>query len=267
MMVVLFTEKELDEVFEQIAAIIGFSVEGFLIGGLAMIKNDIKASTKDIDIVFQDEKAAREFVEAALSVGFTLDEELPPEYEEMKTMVVLKDAENRRIDVFVKTVLRGLTYSESMKARARTIEYGDKLTIHISSIEDIFLYKSITSRPRDLDDMETLAGTGGMNWNHIENEARDQPTPWKWIGRLYCRLGELEKNTSIVTPIADRLEKEAEIAQGIELILGLLGEGPLPRGEIIEKIGEEDSDFTAEVISKMIEMKLIKEEKGELIRL
>ena len=263
-MVVLFTEKELDEVFDQIAATIDLSIEGFLIGGLAMIKNDIKSSTKDIDIVFSDEESAREFVEAAQKVGFILDEELPPEYEEMKTMVVLKDAEDRRIDVFVKTVLRGLTYSESMKARAKTIKYGDKLTIHISSIEDIFLYKSITSRPRDLDDMETLARTGGLNWSHIENEARDQPTPWKWIGRLYCRLGEMEKNTSIVTPIANRLEKEALVAQGIELILGLFGEGPLPRSEIIEKIGEEDADFTAEVIGKMIEMGLVKEEKGEL---
>ena len=51
------------------------------------------------------------------------------------------------------------------------------------------------------------------------------------------------------------------------MILGLLEEGPLPKSEIIEKIGEDDADFSAEVIGKMIEMKLIKKEKGELIRL
>ena len=262
-MVVLFTEKELDEIFNEIAATIDFSLEGFLIGGLAMIKNNLKASTKDIDIVFSDEEAAKEFVEAALKVRFTLDEELPPEYEEMKTMVVLKDSENRRIDVFDRTVLRGLTYSESMKSRAKTIEFGDKLTIHVSSIEDIFLYKSITSRPRDLDDMEILARTAGLNWSHIENEARNQPTPWKWIGRLYGRLLELEEKSGIVVPIMRKLKEEAEDAQAIELILGFLEEGPVSKDNVIERIGE--AEFTEEIIRKMIELGLIREEQRSLI--
>lgn len=265
-MEVLFTEKELDEVFNKIAGTIGLSIEGFIIGGLAMIKNNIKATTKDIDIVFSDEETAKEFVEGALKAGFTLDEELPPEYEEMKTMVVLKDSDNRRIDVFVRTVLHGLTYSESMKSRAKTIEYSDKLTIHISSIEDIFLYKSITSRPRDLDDMETLARTAGLNWNHIENEARNQPTPWKWVGTLFGRLKELEGKAGITAPIMQHLEKEAELGQGIELILGFLEEGPLPKDEIINRFDEEDAAFAEEVIQKMAGMVLIKEQ-DEFIQL
>ena len=261
-MVVMFNEEQLDKVFFEISEKLEFPVEGFLLGGLAMIKNDVKGSTKDIDIVFSDEELAREFVRAAKEVGFALDTELPPEYEEMKTMVVLKDGEERRIDVFVKTVLDCLTYTESMKDRAKAIKYGDKLKIHISSIEDIFLYKSITSRPRDLDDMKTLARTGQINWSHIEKEARSQPTPWKWIGRLYGRLGELEEQFGIITPIAENLENEAETAQAIELILGLLEEGPLPRNEIIRKLGEEDATFTEEVIRKMIDMGIIRDEEG-----
>ena len=115
--------------------------------------------------------------------------------------------------------------------------------------------------------METLARTGKLNWNHIEKEARDQPTPWKWVGRLYCRLGELEEKTGILTPIAEHLEKEAETAQAIELILGFIEEGPLSRDVIIEKFEEEDTAFTDEVIRKMIEMGLIRDEHGELILL
>lgn len=263
-MVVLFKEEQLDEVFNQIAVTIKFPIEGFLIGGLAMIKNEIKSSTKDIDIVFSDEESAREFVRTAQKVGFALDTELPLEYEEMKTMVVLKDEEDRRIDVFVKIVLGCLTYTESMKSRAKPIEYGNKLTIHTSSIEDIFLYKSITSRPRDLDDMETLARTGKLNWSHIEEEARSQPTPWKWVGRLYCRLGELEEKTGILIPIAKHLEKEAEIAQAIELILGFLEDGSQSKENIIERLGEEDATFTEEVIRKMLDMGLIRDEQGVL---
>ena len=116
-MVIMFKEEQLDDVFNRIASTIDFPIEGFLIGGLAMIKNKMKTATKDIDIVFETEDDARTFIEAAQDVGFELDSDLPPEYEEMGAMVVLRDGETRRIDVFVRVVLRGLTYSESMKSR------------------------------------------------------------------------------------------------------------------------------------------------------
>lgn len=175
----MFTENHLDEVFGRISSTVGFPVECFLIGGLARIKNKMKIATKDIDIVFSDEKEAREFVRAALQVGFYPDTERPPEYEEMNTITVLRDVEGNRIDVFVKAVMGCLTYTDTMKSRSRKISPGGKLTVHVSSNEDIFLYKAITSRPRDLEDMENLARTGGLDWDVIEREARNQPTPWK----------------------------------------------------------------------------------------
>lgn len=262
-MVMMFKEEQLDDVFNEIASTIEFPIEGFLIGGLAMIKNKMKTSTKDIDIVFSDEESAREFVRAAQKVGFALDTDIPPEYEEMDTMFVLKDEEERRIDVFVKTVLGRLTYTEPMKSRAKAMPFGDKLIIRISSIEDIFLYKSITSRPRDLEDMENLARTGDMNWGSIENEARDQPTPWRWVGRLYCRLGELEDKTGIVTPIAKHLEKEAEIAQAIEILIDKLEGGSLTKENAMSILGKRKEAFVNKVFSAMKHYKLIKEEEGK----
>ena len=41
MMAIMFKEEQLDDVFNRIASTIDFPVEGFLIGGLAMIKKII----------------------------------------------------------------------------------------------------------------------------------------------------------------------------------------------------------------------------------
>ena len=246
----MFSESHLDDVFNRISSSIEFPVEAFLIGGLAMIKNKMKIATKDIDMVFFDEKEAREFIRAALQIGFRPDTELPAEYEEMNTIMVLMDEDQNRIDVFVKVVMGCLTYTDTMKSRAGTIHFGEKLTIHASSNEDIFLYKSITSRPRDLEDMENLARTGGLDWNVIEQEARNQPRPWKWIGRLYGRLKELEDETGIVTPLTKRLENEAVIAQAVEILLGQIGKAEFTHHRAKE-ILREDDEFVDDVIAYM----------------
>ena len=56
------------------------------------------------------------------------------------------------------------------------------------------------------------------------------------------------------------LEKEADLGQGIELILGFLEDGPLSRDEIMNRFGQEDAAFADKVIHKMEEMKLIREQ-------
>jgi len=265
-MTIMFNEGQLDKVFQEISAKLESPVEGYLVGGLAMIKNQMKATTKDIDIVFATEEDARAFVEAAQEVGFKQDKELPPEYIEIGAFIVLKDEQERRIDVFVQILANKLMYTNEMKTRATELIFDD-LTIHVSSINDIFLFKAVAPRPRDLDDMELLAKTGYIDWAVVEEEARNQPTPWKWIGMLFGRLIELEDKAEITAPITQSLRNEAEIAQGIELILGLLEDGPLPRDVIIKKFNEEDATFAKEVIGKMIEMGLIIDGEDELIRL
>ncbi len=263
-MVVMFNEEQLDKVFFEISGNLQFPIDGFLIGGLAMIKNKMKTATKDIDIVFSSEREARAFMEAALDVGFELDSDLPPEYEEMGPSYVLIDPEERRLDVFVKVVVRKLEYTDAMKRRSKELKYG-KLRIHVSSINDIFLFKCVATRPRDLDDMELLAKTGYLDWTVVEGEARNQRTPWKWIGILYSRLMELEDKSGITAPNMKELGKEAELGQGIELVLNFLQNGSLSRSELINKFDEVDASFAENVILRMIEMRLIRDENGRLV--
>ena len=244
----MYGEGELDSVFEIISRSIAMPVECYLIGGLAMIKNGMKIATKDIDIVFSDEFGAREFIRAAAETGFSPDTELPPEYGEMRAMMVIKDCNDNRIDLFVGNVMGDLEYSEGMRSRSRAMNYGKLLRVNVSSNEDIFLFKSVTSRPADIRDMEILARTGALDWETIEAEAREQPTPWKWIGRLYGRLMELEAGTDIETPLTDRLAREAEIAQAIGIVLGRKIQHTCQN---LKEILMEDDDFIEEVMEYM----------------
>ena len=178
----------------------------------------------------------------------------------MDAMIVLRDDEERRIDVFVKVVHKGLIYKDTMKSRAKEIQFNESLIIRVSSNADIFLYKSITSRHRDLEDMEILARTGDVDWEIIKAEARSQPTPWKWLGSLYGKLLELEERTGIVTPLMS-LEEEAEIAQAIEILIRALDNNPLDKEEA-ECILGEDERFVHDVLTAMKRYGLVKETDG-----
>ncbi len=69
------------------------------------------------------------------------------------------------IDVFVKRILRGLTLSEGMKNRSvlpSEFEDFEILRVRLVSLEDIFLFKGVTSlgRVKDIDDLLRLLEHG-----------------------------------------------------------------------------------------------------------
>jgi hypothetical protein len=84
-----------------------------------------------------------------------------------------------RFDLFTKVICNALFLTDEMKSRAETIEFG-KLVLHLLSLEDVFLLKSITEREGDLEDMATIVRRGGgLKWGEIlrtylaeENEVR-----------------------------------------------------------------------------------------------
>ncbi len=256
-----FDIGKLDRLMEEIGSNLHTEVKAYLIGGFAMMKNGIKDSTKDVDIVFNTEEEAKIFIDSAIEIGFLPDKDLPNEYEEMDMITVLRDQEERRFDIFVKQVLKGLTLTTDMQDRGKTIEYSH-LKILIGSNEDIFLFKSITSRPADLEDMRNLARTGSIDWKVIEREANNQPTPWRWIGRLYGRLTDLEEEYKIWTPLTNGLQREAEIAAAIELLLSTLQDRTLDTQEAARSLRENDMKFIEAVFNRMKDHGLVTEENG-----
>ena len=66
-----------------------------------------------------------------------------------------------------------------MKSRARPYRTFGNLQVHVMAPEDIFLFKGITEREADLDDMRILAEIG-LDWKAIEAECLSQKRSGRW---------------------------------------------------------------------------------------
>jgi len=242
-----FKEKELDAVLTRVQEALEMNVHCYLIGGLAMIKHRTKMVTKDVDIVFDDVAMASEFMRSAEKTGFRQVEDPRVEYEELLTSAILVNEENYRFDIFVGVVCGALIYTQSMKDRTTQVQYGDKLQLNLSSPEDIFLFKAITSRPNDLLDMSVLVPRK-IDWSIIETEVRGQPESWKWVGRLYGRLRELYDEFGVRSPLLTSFKEDAEIAQAVGILIQSKEDiNPATASKILK---EKDPEFISKVMGK-----------------
>jgi hypothetical protein len=235
--------------------------KGYLIGGLAMILYGTKLATKDVDIVFDSQNDASLFVATMKNCGFHEVKNLTREYRDLEAHQVLESANGCRFDIFVRVVCNCLVLTAGMKKRAREVFSAGNLQLFAIAPEDIFLFKSVTNRPDDLADMALIAGHG-LDWKVIEEELRNQPDFWQWLPHYYRSLEELEVEYSISSPSKRKLEKEAEIAMGIGVIVNRLEEHPLSLAEIMEILGADDSTFSLEVLERMKNSHVVKEVGG-----
>ncbi|HUV80351.1 MAG TPA: hypothetical protein VMW40_05970 [Candidatus Bathyarchaeia archaeon] len=108
--------------------------------------------------------------------------------------------------------------------------------------------------------MAIIAGYG-LDWKIIEQELRNQQDYWKWLPHYYRSLEELEVEYSIIAPSKKRLEKEAEIAMGIGVILNRLEEHLLSLDDVSKILDADDLTFSREVLKRMKTLGLIKEDR------
>jgi hypothetical protein len=256
-----FERDILTEALDEIAVKLPRPIKAFLIGGLSMIFHGAKSATKDVDIVFSIQRDAQTFIDTAEGIGLDLVENLPEDYIELEARCVLEGGNGVRFDIFIKKVCNALTLSPGMIERAEIKYEKDNLRLYVVSIEDIFLFKSITSRPDDLADMAVITGKD-IQWDIIKEEAGSQSDYWKWVSRLYFRLLELEEKYKIPSPLITTLKHEAEIAQAIGVILMRFGEKPFSFEDAAEAIKEDKKDFVEQVLTKMIQQEIIKKKNN-----
>ncbi len=255
-----FEKLQLFDILERVSEKLEKEIQGYLIGGLAMISYGTKFVTKDVDIVFDSHKNAPVFVKAMKNIGFREARNLTTEYLNLEAHQVLESDDGSRFDIFVNTVCNCLELTEGMKNRAHEVFVSGNLQLFAIAPEDIFLFKSVTNRPDDLADMAIIAGYG-LDWKIIEQELRNQQDYWKWLPHYYRSLEELEVEYSIIAPSKKRLEKEAEIAMGIGVILNRLEEHPLSLDEVVKILDADDLTFSLEVLKRMKSLGLIKEDR------
>ena len=163
----------------------------------------LKPETIDMDMVLLTEKSYSDIKTALLKLGYEVTSKTQYAETVYKNAFVLFKKGDSKIDIFVMRVCNLFDFSTAMMNRARLFGRYDKLNVRLASDEDIFLFKSITGREKDLDDLAILNGSI-TEWHLIINEFNNQKVRnlviEEFLGTIK-RLGEL----GITVPINSKL--------------------------------------------------------------
>jgi len=194
------TIKEQQELFTILGWSLKKKLECYLIGGSAMLDYGAKDVTKDIDIVFIDEKGREMAVEALKALGFK-ERETKLLYVDKKNTPVLLQRADDRFDLFNEKII-DFRFTESMAERVHSIYEYNNLIAKIVSPEDIILLKCATERAGDRIDAAKLIRQFNIKWDTIIEESALQ---MKLIGdviplELYNFFSELKEDLGIDIP-------------------------------------------------------------------
>ena len=198
--------KQIEGLFKEIDTKLGKKVNVYIIGGAALLFEGLKPSTKDIDLILDNSNEFNGFNEALGALNFK-EETVTPDYSDMELNKIMV-REDFRIDAFLKKVCKKFDLSKDMIDRSKAIIRLKNIIVRKCSNEDIFLFKTMTQRPGDLDDCIELAKRG-LHWEVIKKELISQirshgQDVWiTWIGERLDIL--IEKGLAI--PIIKDIDK------------------------------------------------------------
>ncbi|OIO22052.1 hypothetical protein AUJ17_00840 [Candidatus Micrarchaeota archaeon CG1_02_47_40] len=196
-----FSKEELNAAFRRIGCSLETPVEAYLIGGGAMCFRNQKAGTKDLDLIFRSVQDFRSFASAIEKIGFFEAKQVETEYKDLMAAGIWKNSEDFRIDMFVNTVCRALHLSDGMVKRAQPLADYGKLAVKLASNEDIILFKGITERQDDANDIAAIISQADVGWDVVLDECKAQSMEHKWYGLLYNKFAEIEEKHKISAPI------------------------------------------------------------------
>lgn len=240
-------------------------VKLYLIGGGNMSLLGLKDATKDIDIILNEEDYTAILKDALLECGY--EEKYLPAYQKMGSRLVMENKDGFRWDVFVKVVCHGLILSPNMMNRCTEMNFDFKnLKLFLLSKEDVFLFKGITERERDLEDMHTLF-LQGLDFEIIKDEIKWQSenSSIAWIAYLFQRLTKLQDEYGIVIPDIKEIEELAEEDAAISLILEKLSRKNYTIDELAKEM-KQDENWIKELIQKLEKKGKIKMEGNIIMR-
>lgn len=159
------TLEEMDTQLHQDATV-------YLLGGGAMTLEGLKPATKDIDLLTPTNDDYRRIRATLLDLGFEPVEHTEPDYDSLGATSVLTYNDGH-IDLFDRQVMSKLSLSEGMKQRSTVIFEGDRLLVRRCSWVDIALFKSMTPREDDRNDVAALLARG-IDFDVLAAEIDDQ---------------------------------------------------------------------------------------------
>ncbi len=239
-------------------------IDVFLIGGCAMSYARLKASTKDIDLVLRDTATLSKLEQALATSSYSVMEGLRPEYEQLGAARYFEKARAPQWDVYVRTVCRRLQLSPGMISRATREERElPNLRIQRLAPSDIFIFKSITERTADKDDMDVIFAQG-LEWDAVLDEMRwqSQNSDVAWAVAFFQSLEEFARVGNAV-PILRDLETLADQEAGEKKVLELVRAGTNTLTGLVKAIGEEP-EWVAGLVASLRKRGRLRDDAGRL---
>jgi predicted transcriptional regulator len=182
-------------------------VDAYLLGGANLILRDLKDTTKDIDVVLEDQEAFLTLVDALQELGYEERRELEAVYEQLAPNLILERDGFPRWDVFVDVVADALHLTGGMQNRSETARQFGNLHLHLLSLTDIFVFKAVTDREGDLEDAALIARQGAVDWQQVldEIERQEDRTDQYFSFAVLDTLDLLAERYGIDAPIRSQL--------------------------------------------------------------
>ncbi|HIH21418.1 MAG: hypothetical protein QT12_C0015G0007 [archaeon GW2011_AR21] len=246
-----YGQKLIQAIFNEASKKASERIRVYFIGGNALIEHKAKNSTKDVDVVLASEKQSSILINALKKNGFAEVAERELQYNQLETSSMLQKKGFPRMDIFTKKICNALKFSKRMQERSKKMTDG-RIELYLTSLEDIFLLKSVSSRDSDLVDCETILQKTVLNWKIMLDEIIAQEKNLKGIQELAIlhHLETLEKRMNIKIPITKKISSIC-----LEKAMLYLAKKPISIREIRQKI-----DFSETSIRNQIK-KLEKEKK------
>lgn len=259
-----FGEADLINAFEDIGAKLKKKMRIYLIGGCAMTFMGTKAATKDIDVVVTSPKEATELVKAMKDAKFERVNKPSKEYQALDATMIMERSDKMRFDVFTRKVCGKLEIDKKMQSRATFYRTFGNLDVYLMSGEDIFLFKGMTERTTDLDDMRIFVERG-IDWNIIKKACFSQKKGEHWADFLGGKLLDLKEKHGIDAPITKDLLDKADMALLERTFRKIIGDRELTFNEIAEIIKEKykySNSWTRKQIQTLEKKKKVKRRKN-----
>lgn len=190
----------------------------YAVGGTAMMFHAFKDATRDIDLVFVNEKDRLDFKDVAEQIGYSQMNSAEVYGTKTNQPIMLSRGKGReeRFDLFRLEVI-DFIYSDAMMKRATSIyEFGEKLVLKISDPNDILLMKCATDRGKDKEDARDIINNFKVDWDIITKEALNQ-----------LELGKSRAVWDITGFVVDLIKMGVKIPKEVRKnLFGLLEEQP-----------------------------------------